>query len=582
MILLKMNYRFKFIIIYLSVLFLIFSSISLILYALLVRNLYQVEINRLVNQAQVLSRVSLSYLEEKTDIESFTREWSAGLGYPVIVLRSNDNNSTSIYNSTDLLDTRELIRAFQGINSYDIRFSTFLNSKAIFVGTPIIDEDGYLVGALQIVCPMIKLQPQIDLIKQTMYRVFLIGLLLGILILVVLGSVYQKQFEKYKNKINSLFVENNKEGITSSAGGLLEKSDTSIYQIYNLVENLKSSLYHEKARFENLLNRLGIGIIVTDIHKNVLFINNEAEKAFGIKGETRTGMSLIKVSRNFKIDELTELAISQQAENIGIIDKYGKEKKFLKIIASPISDGVLIVLQDLTDSKNVENMRRDFISNVSHELRTPLASIKVLIENLLEGAIEDQRLATDFLNRIENEVDKLAQLVNELVELSRLESGKVKFDFSRLNVGDIIRRTVERMKPMADRANISLDHDLPVNLPMVWGDDDQLELVLVNLIHNSIKFTDSGGSVLIEGYSDDSFVYISIIDTGVGVPQEELSRIFERFYKVDRSRSGEGSGLGLAIARHIIHTHGGKIWAQSEEDKGSTFTFTLKRSIISD
>ncbi|MBT9165137.1 MAG: Sensor histidine kinase WalK [candidate division WS2 bacterium] len=568
-----MNY--KFIVIYLSVLILIFASISLILFTLSVYNLNRKEINRLVKQAQVLSGFSLSYLEDEKDIESFTRQWSAGLGYPVIVVRSNNNNSASIYDGTDLLDTRELIRAFQGINSYDIRFSTFLNSKAIFVASPIINEDGYPVGALQIVFPAVKLQPQIDLFKQTMYRVFLIGLLLGIIIFVVLGSVYQKQLEKYKNNIKSMFVENKKEGTTSSAGGLLEKSDTSIYQ---MIENLKSSLYHEKAKFDNLLNRLGIGIIMTDIHRNVLFINNEAEKVFGIAGETRMGMSLIKASRNFKIDKLTELAITQQAENIGIIDKYGKEKKFLKIIASPISDGVLIVLQDLTDSKNVENMRRDFISNVSHELRTPLASIKVLIENLLEGAIEDQQLTMDFLNRIENEVDKLIQLVNELVELSRLESGKVKFDFSWLNVGDIVRRTLERMKPMAERANVSLSHNLPEELPMVWGDVDQLELVLVNLIHNSIKFTVSGGSVFVEGYSDDSFAYISIIDTGVGIPQEELSRIFERFYKVDRSRSGEGTGLGLAIARHIIHAHGGKIWAQSEEGKGSIFTFTLKRS----
>ncbi|MBT9131159.1 MAG: Alkaline phosphatase synthesis sensor protein PhoR [candidate division WS2 bacterium] len=573
-----MNHKLKFVAIYLTVLIIILSSICVILYSMYVQNLYQEKISHLLNQAQVLSKVSLYYLEDEKGIESFTREWSAGLGFPVIVVKGNNNKHTSIYEGTDLLNTRELVRAFQGIISYDIRYNTFLNSKTIFVASPIFDIDDYLVGAIQIVFPVKKLQPQIELFKQAMYRVFFIGLLLAILIYVVIGSVYQKYFEKYKNTIKAIIVENKKEGIASLEKVFFERADTSIYQTYKMVENLRNSLYNEKVKFDTLLNKLKIGIIVTDINRNVLFINNEAEKMLGIVGEISIGMSLIKVSRDFKIDELTQFTIIKQTENIDIIDKYGKERKYLKIITSPISDGVLIVLQDLTESKNVENMRRDFISNVSHELRTPLASIKVLVENMIEGAIENYQLSLDFLNRIESEVDKLTQLVNELSELSRLESGNVKFDFTWLNAGEVIKRTVERMKPMSERANISLGFNLPEDLPLVWGDDAQLELVLVNLIHNAIKFTTSGGSVLINAYSDDSFTFFSVVDTGVGIPQEDLSRIFERFYKVDRSRSGEGTGLGLAIARHIIHSHGGKIWAHSEEGKGSIFTFTLKRS----
>ncbi len=220
-------------------------------------------------------------------------------------------------------------------------------------------------------------------------------------------------------------------------------------------------------------------------------------------------------------------------------------------------------------------MRRDFIANISHELRTPIASLKALVETLQDGAIADKEVAQDFLHRMHLETDKLAQMASELSELSRIESGDSPLNLKPLDVAEVVRRAAERLRPQAERAQLELILDMPANLPPVIGDEDRVEQVLVNVIHNAIKFTPRQGRITISSLVEGDQVLISISDTGIGIPAEDLPHIFERFYKVDRARSGGGTGLGLAIAKHIVQAHRGRIWAESEEGKGTTITFSL-------
>jgi two-component system phosphate regulon sensor histidine kinase PhoR len=236
-----------------------------------------------------------------------------------------------------------------------------------------------------------------------------------------------------------------------------------------------------------------------------------------------------------------------------------------------IKDGT----QDLTRVRRLETVRRDFISNISHELCTPLASLKALTETLRDGALEDPKTASRFLSRIETEVDALIQMATELLELSHIESGQVPLELKPVSVAALLISAAERIRAQVERAGLVLRLDTAQEMTEVRVDPPRLEQVLVNLIHNAVKFTRPGGEVVLAAYTESDFVRFSVRDTGVGIPADNLERIFERFYKADRARSGGGTGLGLSISRHLVEAHGGRIWAESAEVQGSTFYFTI-------
>jgi two-component system phosphate regulon sensor histidine kinase PhoR len=247
----------------------------------------------------------------------------------------------------------------------------------------------------------------------------------------------------------------------------------------------------------------------------------------------------------------------------------------LVVIPDQHSSGSLLLVQDLTRIRRLETVRRDFVSNLSHELRTPLASLKALTETLQDGALDDPPAAHRFIDQIQTEVDALTQMVNELLELSRIESGRLSLDRQLIAPCDLLSSAAKRMSLQAERAGLRLHVECRDDLPKVNIDFQRLEQVLVNLIHNAVKFTRAGGQITLLADVAPGEVRFAVRDTGIGIPEEAVSRIFERFYRVDKSRTGSGTGLGLSIANHIVDAHGGKIWAESVERQGSTFYFTI-------
>ncbi|MBE3144706.1 MAG: PAS domain-containing sensor histidine kinase [Planctomycetes bacterium] len=266
-------------------------------------------------------------------------------------------------------------------------------------------------------------------------------------------------------------------------------------------------------------------------------------------------------------------------DQLSIMLDTSPERLFIQGIATPlhqaVSGNTLLVFQDLTRLRRLEMVRRDFVSNVSHELRTPLASLKALVDTLAEGALEDPPAARRFLLRMENEIDNLSQIVQELLELSRIESGKVPLERRAILPVELLTPAVERIQVQAERAGLKLRLACPIDLPPVSADPKRMEQVLVNLLHNAIKFTPPRGEIYISASRESNSVVFMVHDTGVGIAPNALPRIFERFYKADRARSGGGTGLGLSIARHLVEAHGGKIWAESIVSQGSTFYFSL-------
>jgi two-component system phosphate regulon sensor histidine kinase PhoR len=220
-------------------------------------------------------------------------------------------------------------------------------------------------------------------------------------------------------------------------------------------------------------------------------------------------------------------------------------------------------------------MRREFIGNISHELKTPLASIKAIVETLQDGAIDDKKLAGDFLMKVDNEVDRISQIVTELTELSRIETGGVKLRLEPANLNQLIEDVITHLSPQAERKEVILLTDLASAIPAVQADRERIRQVIINIIHNAIKFTAAGGKVIISTQQSGESVIIQVADNGIGISTEDLRHIFERFFKADRARSSSGTGLGLAIAKHTVQAHQGNIWVQSEEGKGSTFSFSI-------
>ncbi len=323
------------------------------------------------------------------------------------------------------------------------------------------------------------------------------------------------------------------------------------------------------------------GIIIVNAEGMVQRLNPAAARMFQTSIEKALGHSLVEVVRQHQFVELwRKCHLTGEQETLSL--EIATERLFVQAIASPLGvdmDGaVLLVFQDLTRLRKLETVRRDFISNVSHELRTPLASVKALAETLSEGALEDPPAARRFLKQMEIEIDNITQMVHELLELSRIESGRVPLELRRINPCEFLQQTIDRMHMQAERAALTLRLECGDQLPDVLADPERIQQVLFNLIHNSVKFTRPGGEIVVSANPREQDVVIAVRDTGVGIAPEDLARIFERFYKADRSRSGGGTGLGLSIARHMVEAHNGRIWAESELNQGSTFYFTLPKA----
>lgn len=337
----------------------------------------------------------------------------------------------------------------------------------------------------------------------------------------------------------------------------------------------------KRIRLEEILDLLNEGVILVSADGSIQFLNHAAKKMFTVAEDQGIDKSLVKVCRHHAIVELwKDTLLSGESHQTSV--ELARQQLFLQVTGIPLTgsheSSILLIFQDITKLRYLETVRKDFISNISHELRTPLASLKALIETLHDSIVDDPPAAKRFLNNIEIEVDLLALLVQELIELARIESGKVPLQMKLVAPASVIHSAIYRLWLQVERKNLNFMLDLPPDLPEILIDPVRLEQVVVNLLHNAIKFTPPGGEIKISAWDDPNSIIFAVEDTGVGISKSDLPRIFERFYKVDRARSGGGTGLGLAIAKHLVEAHRGDIWVESHEGRGSTFYFSIPLS----
>ena len=540
--------------------------------------------SELENEAMITAEASLFSFGEQNEIgnlDVLAKKLGSQIGARVTiitrdgtVLGDSHEDPPTMENHATRPEVKDALTSGLGVST---RYSTTLGEKMMYVAVPIIDNDKVL-GIARVALPLTQVQGSVNRVIISIVVAMAITAVLVILAAWLIARMTTRPIRELTRASQKIASGEFDHRISV---GTKDESGQLAHAFNEMSANLKRSvetISEDRARLTSILDNMADGVILTDIEGNIILTNKAAQRLFRIRGENAKAKPLIEVVREHELNDILKSCLETGREQIAQFDS-GTSNKFLRAIAILIDQerqgGALVLVQDLTELKGLQTMRRELVGNISHEFRTPLAGIKAMVETLQGGAIDDQTAASDFLSRIEAEVDRMAQLVAELTELSRIETGRVELELEPVNLNLLVEEVITQLKPQAKRQSLSLKNELAADLPIVQAHKERIRQVIVNLMHNAIKFNRPGGSVSAATKRFEDTVVIEISDTGIGIANDDLPRIFERFYKADRSRAGQGTGMGLAIAKHIVEAHGGEIRAQSEEGKGSTFSFSL-------
>lgn len=359
--------------------------------------------------------------------------------------------------------------------------------------------------------------------------------------------------------------------------GALAKS---FNQMAGRLRGLVDAQAREQERLVTILSTMHDGILIVDLDGHVSLVNHAATEMLGLErsapfpiGELAVGSTMLRAAQ--------AAHHTRAAKRAQLIDELAPppEGRSLRAIVTPLGDQAdpqaLVLIQDLTELRRAERSRRLQLTNITHDLRTPLASLQALLDALVDGALDDPELARDFLGRMDVEVQGLGRLVNEFLELSRLELGQAPIERAPTDLPDLLREVADRMEAQARQKGVRLAIAAAPGLPLVPVDRGRIQQVLLNLLQNAVTYTPAGGSITLEARQQRDEVVVAVSDTGIGIAPGHLPHIFDRFYKADPSRSDGGVGLGLSIARHLVEHHGGRIWAESAPGRGTVIAFAL-------
>ena len=568
--------------------------VSLILLLMIILGFYlwnfirQTYLNELEANFTSEARLASQYLapilastQDPATLDPLSKQWSRVLNSRVTIISADGvvlGESSEDRAKMDNHRSRpEILGALSRGQGSSIRYSQTLGYDMMYIAAP-VNSGAQTIGFVRIALPLKDIQANLDHITNTLFSATLIATLLAIFLAMWIASrttlplheLTEVASQMAQGHLGNRMIPAHDDEV----GELTHAFNSMAVQLGSQIEALES----ERSKMAAVLSQMTDGVVIVNRIGQVELINPAAEDLFEVFQAEAIGHSLAEVLRHHQLVDLWQRAQTTGETQVSTIE-ISNRRLYLQGVATPLGQAlpgsILLLVQNMTRLRRLETVRRDFISNISHELRTPLASLKALTETLQEGALEDPPAARRFLQRMETEVDALSLMISELLELSRIESGRVPLQLESTSPCDLLTAAVDRLRLQAERSGLTISIHCSTETPPVLADPRRMEQVIVNLLHNAIKFTASGGKIDVQTVLTGDYVQFVVRDTGVGIPAKDLERIFERFYKADRARSGGGTGLGLAIARHIIEAHGGKIWAESIEGKGSDFFFTL-------
>lgn len=417
--------------------------------------------------------------------------------------------------------------------------------------------------------------------------IILLVIAITVIVLMVLHGERMRQVYDDLSEVMELTLDGARATSTPNASqaGSLERMATRVYAMVGALHDQRELTRQEQNKIDSVMGHILSGVIVIDQAGHVLLINSAAERLLGLSDTDLIGRWHWEAGHHYGLSSLIDEAIT-----FGVVQKrevqiHKPVELTLEAHITPIlqtsgsAAGAVVLLHDVSEWRRVERMRSDFVANVSHELRTPITALKGFAETLLDGALENQQIARQFVQIIKEEADRLGRLVEDLLDLSRIEAKHAPLSLACVSVPAVMQKVVDTFHTQANTAGVLLHYEIKTadGVLAVMADHDRLVQILINLVSNALQFTPSGGSITLLAEVEGDRVVLSVIDTGVGIPVADINRVFERFYRVDkmRTRKSGGTGLGLAIVKHLVEAHGGHVGVHSEIGIGSRFFFDL-------
>lgn len=589
----KNSFKLKLIFSYLFLILISFGFIAFFLDKNLEHNVLSDIQASLVTQAQLIeSQLAAGSIPrgETIYLENLAQDLGRRGNFRVTII---DNKGKVLADSEKKLEqvpdmenhsTRPEVRAAllgkTGINSH---YSFTLKKDMLYVALPIRDQDK-IVGALRLSLPLTRVEEMLLETRKTVAA----GVFLALCAAFILGSILAAQTIKPINRmiqVSRKFSEGDfsRRVIVGSQDEIGELAGT----LNKMAQDIQDKIKEANTRNQQLVavfNSMVEGVMVVGRNGHIISVNPAIEKAFGLSVSEVVGRMVLEAIRNNDIAEIIREVLEKGKPLSREINLFLPVRKVFQVNATPVFDdeqgqGAMVVMHDITNLRRLEIMRSDFVANVSHELKTPLTSIKGFIETLLGGAIEDKEHNRNFLKIIQDHAQRLQSLVEDLLSLAHLESREIVFEKNEFGLRAQVEEVLAGFRSQLRNKSLETRNAIPDGL-WVSGDKGRLTQVFTNLIDNAIKFNKNNGFVEISSQDLGDQIKIAVVDSGIGIPEKDIPRIFERFYRVDKARSRElgGTGLGLSIVKHIIERHQGQVGVESTEGLGSKFWFTFPKA----
>ena len=525
---------------------------------------------------------------QQETIQAIVNEWQTGTDYELYVIDTNfkiiaANNTTVVGKSAiNTLSENVIVKALKG-NTAEGQDTLTGSIPVLNAAKPIEGSGGSIIGVLYLSANLTSVYDTTNESKVIFLQAMFIALLISALLSFFITS-------SITAPINDLTEKAEKMASGDFSQEIRGKSNDEIGRLADMFNILRRELddniteiSNEKSKLETILKYMADGLIAVDLSGQIIHANAAARALLDLSDEEMENLNFSGILQKFGkkdiADGIKNITSSEVMNEIVMYRSNILSIRYARFTAEDDNDiGVIMLIQDITESQKLEQMQTDFVANVSHELRTPLTTIKSYTETLLESGIEDEETQKNFLMVIDDETERMSRLVKELLQLSRLDSHREKMNFKELEVGKILEDCVKKITLTAQAKEQTVECVYDRNTPLyIMGDRDKMQQVILNILTNSIKYTQAGGKIRLNAWKEDDVVCITVEDNGIGISDAELSRIFERFYRVDkaRSRAMGGTGLGLSIAKQIIEVHGGSILAPSKEGSGTTMQITL-------
>ena len=525
---------------------------------------------------------------QQETIQAIVNEWQTGTDYELYVIDTNfkiiaANNTTVVGKSAiNTLSENVIVKALKG-NTAEGQDTLTGSIPVLNAAKPIEGSGGSIIGVLYLSANLTSVYDTTNESKVIFLQAMFIALLISALLSFFITS-------SITAPINDLTEKAEKMASGDFSQEIRGKSNDEIGRLADMFNILRRELddniteiSNEKSKLETILKYMADGLIAVDLSGQIIHANAAARALLDLSDEEMENLNFSGILQKFGkkdiADGIKNITSSEVMNEIVMYRSNILSIRYARFTAEDDNDiGVIMLIQDITESQKLEQMQTDFVANVSHELRTPLTTIKSYTETLLESGIEDEETQKNFLMVIDDETERMSRLVKELLQLSRLDSHREKMNFKELEVGKILEDCVKKITLTAQAKEQTVECVYDRNTPLyIMGDRDKMQQVILNILTNSIKYTQAGGKIRLNAWKEDDVVCITVEDNGIGISDAALSRIFERFYRVDkaRSRAMGGTGLGLSIAKQIIEVHGGSILAQSKEGSGTMMQITL-------